>query len=351
MPTLYPFQQEFVKRIRFLATFGNVRYLNSDDTGLGKTPETIVAVRESGIKSGYVLVVCGKSLVNKWVKEFRIWWPESDVFPIHGGIGKKARFELLKEIRPHRIVVTNYDTVRIERAFFMNNPPEWIIIDEAHRMKSRKSQLTQVIHSIEAKHRLLLTATPTDGKPFELWALLHYLNPKKYDNFWKFAQKYGIYRSSTYSNWTYVGPRNLDLLQKELSSIMIRRTKEQVLPDLPPVRQEIVSLEMTKEQSKIYHQMVYDGIMLKESGEVLTALNAIAKIVRLKQLAVNPALVGGKDTSPKFDYVEEVLEEATRPIAVFSQFKTAIDLLEQRLKKYRVVRITGDESESERERA
>src|SRR5690606_18761395 len=114
---------------------------------------------------------------------------------------------------------------------------------------------------------------------------------------------------------------------------------------------EIVSLEMTKEQSKIYHQMVYDGIMLKESGEVLTALNAIAKIVRLKQLAVNPALVGGKDTSPKFDYVEEVLEEATRPIAVFSQFKTAIDLLEQRLKKYRVVRITGDESESERERA
>lgn len=335
----YPFQ---VQGIREMLRHDPLRFMLLDEPGLGKTPQTIITLAHRG--ASHVLVVCSKSLVLKWVDEFAKWWPESEpeVFPLFTSpVARTAQIE-----QWHRgevqILVTNYEMARKYAPQLKG--AEWVVVDEAHRIKNRKALISKAMWHIGGKHRLLLTATPTGGRPDDYWALLHYLFPAKYSSYWKWADQYCNWTTTPFSRYKYDSPKNLSQLQEEIAPFSIRRTKAQVAPHLPPVRYETVPLELDRIQNQIIVGLKKNKVIKPPKGELIVTPERLAEITRLRQLCISPAILGFEDHSPKFDYIEAVMAEAVRPVVIYSDFKVALDMLQKRLNRHHeVVRITGDE--------
>lgn len=344
--TPYPFQIQGVRR---MLAHDPLRFLLLDEPGLGKTPQAILTL--AARNASRVLVVCSKSLVLKWVDEFAKWWPESEpeAFPMFDST--HARVAQIEQW--HRgevqILVTNYEMAR--KFASQLKGAEWVIVDEAHRIKNRKALITKAVEEIGGTHRLLLTATPTSGRPDEYWPLLNYLFPEKYTSYWKFANQYCVWTQTPYTRFKYHSAKNLPALQAELSPFSLRRIKREVAPDLPPVRHEIVPLELERGQNQLIVGLKKNKVIRPDDGPLVVTPEKIVEITRIRQLCISPAILGFPDVSPKFDYVESVMSEAKRPVVIFSSFKEALNALERRLTGHRVVRITGDESQEERREA
>lgn len=230
-----------------------------------------------------------------------------------------------------------------------------IVLDEAHRIKNPTSQQTQIVHQFtEIPKRILLTGTPLMNNVEELWSLLHFINPYKFSNYWAFRNKYCIMKEITTKATgrkikLVVGYKNLDYLQKQIAGLMLRRTKADTLKELPPKTYETRYIELSKEQWKIYNDLNDEiAVWLEESEKEIQVHQALDKMLRLKQVAISPELLGGTDKSSKLDELEEIVEEITESgekVLIFSQFKTATDIIVKRLKKkgYKnIAYISGD---------
>lgn len=374
---LYPFQEEDVNLMRWWAQEKKALHcLNANPTGSGKTAEAVAVINHLGLRSGYCLIVVPVTLINQWCERVEEWLGVK-ALPIRGCFAERQ--ELLNQAVGRRmIVVCSYGTLVGHAEHFVHNPPEFFIPDEAHRLTGRpasweeitaykageitkKPKGTLVVGTVHAMvrtdkvlHKLLMTATPADKSPAELWSLLHIFEPHKYTSYWRFAEMFCEYRPGRYTQKEYAGPKNAGQLQDLLRGYVIRRRKEIILPDLPPMREETVYLDMEpeqlNEQARLYREMKERWLTQTDSGETLSVMNKAAQLVRLKQLAVSPALLGGDVVSPKFDYCFDIVDGASDPVCIFSQFRTAVDILERLFQErgVSVVRITGDEAEKER---
>ena len=406
---LYPFQQQVVRDIRntIPATYRGV--VVSLPTGGGKTVVGIkVACRP---RQGYTLIVVPKSLTLKWADEIRRWEPDlSDrVHVVDGTITSRIK-QLNRLAVPGNILITNYATIqhvakrqcetRTKRVvggeekvtvkydwskfLFNGRAPEWLVIDEAHRINNPRALLTQaVLEGLPCDKTLLLTATPIDDKPSQYWTLLTYADPKgwgtKYPTFWRFVDEFEVRVRTDYDPYKFVRARNLDRLHEQLEQgtgalrtnrpVVIRLKKEDILPDLPPLREQVVRVPMADTQKKHYDNIFKLSVTRDNDGRLVWAGNPTVNAVRLQQIATVPAAIkeirhpdGKVETlnlpkaSGKFDYVLDALanDDRSAPVVIFSRFKTPLDVLEPILKRkgYRVVRITGDETKAaDRKRA
>jgi len=337
----------------------------ADDMGLGKTIQSLAAVDELELEQ--VLVVCPASLKLNWGQEIEKWLPDYTYKVIDGS--KKKRVEGIEEALEDgtNFIIVNYAMFRggakakkdITCPLFKVLDREWdaMIIDEAHRFKNRKAQQTKGGYRVAKKAKKVyhLTGTPIMNKPDEIWSLLHMMDPERYSSYWRFVRQY----CDIYDNgWgkEIRGAKNPAEFREMLEPMMVRRTKQEVLSDLPEktVKQQFVELE--GKQRKLYEQMERDMVAKFSEEEEIAAPIVLAQLTRLKQIAVSPGLITDEfsDKSAKVEALMDILEDAgDQKVVVFSQFQGAVEYVASILdsKGIEYGKLHGGVSQEDRDRA
>ena len=341
--TLYDFQRAGA---HFLSQTDGA--ILADDMGLGKTIQTLAAIDMN--QNFPALIICPASIKENWRNEIEKWLDGYSITILKGS--KEQRLEALQE--PADFYIGNYALLReesrakidgewtkIDNPIFQEiNSRKWgaIVFDEAHKIKNRKSQQTQGAHkAIKSAEKVYhLTGTPIMNAPEEIWSLLHSLDEQKFSSFWRFVKRHCHLHDNGWGT-EIRGVKNPKEFRKVLEPYMLRRVKEEVLEDLPSLTIQKQWVELEGKQKKIYDQMEKRMIAEISEQEKVAAPVIIAKITRLKQIAVSPSLIskeGKKFQSAKIDALMDILEGAgEQKVVIFSQFKKAISLVEKELKK------------------
>lgn len=393
-PDLYPFQRAGVA---FLDNAGSA--LMADEMGTGKTVQTVRALEERG--SYPALVVCPNSVKSVWAREFAQWAPERSVQVAPSGTAAAAKaieivgnggadvlvmnWEALKNLSR----LAPYGSIRLEscsrcdptstrkpelceREPKVLNLVRWsaVVADEAHRAKNPKASQTRALWAIgdRADRRIALTGTPIANSADDLWSLMRFVSPDEYPAKWQWVDRYALTTPNVFSGGVDVQglrPDRRAELDKFFLPRFIRRTKAEVLPDLPPKVYERRDVFLSGKQRKAYESLSKSMIADVKNGKLVTT-NALTASLRLRQLAsaYGELIVGKEDAedydvavrltepSTKLDVLEEVLEElGPRQAVIFADSRQLIDLAYARLGGDNERRITGTVPEAERAQA
>jgi SNF2 family DNA or RNA helicase len=296
--------------------------------GLGKTLIAIeIARRLQEQKAHPVLVVCRKSARLQWAYSIADQISNASINVLDARQDYEYAYTGSHDtldwyIIHHEALRLMKNTELLARTYFGS-----ILVDEAHRFKGRKSQQTKGLKKLTCKRKVALTATEMEKSPADLWSLLNFLYPQRYRGFHGFAAKYVEYEVHPYFHTKkVVGPKNVDKLAKEISPFFIKRTKEEVRPDLPPIVHTRLPIEMDNRSRAGYRQIKTGGDILVEwEDEQLLILNKMSEITKLRRLTSNGL---GKYHTAKMEWVKEyIADNPDEAIIVFSAFRdTVIEL-------------------------
>jgi len=331
---LYPFQRVGAS---FIAKAG--RALLCDETGLSKTVTSIAAVVESRAVRR-VLVICPNSLKLWWASEIRRW--DSSHSPVTVANSSTRDIDISMYQDRGGWLVVNWELARISTELLDQFVWDWMICDEAHRIKNRRTRTYAAISHLMFTGLILATGTPMSNEPGELWSLLHLMSPSEFPAYWRFYEMYTNYRINFFGGKEVLGVKNSKLLRRELAPRMLRRTKKEFLPQLPDKTYKTVPVLMTHKQLKMYKQMVKESIVQLESGETLDAVGAIVVIMRLQQILSTTATLDEFDSSGKLDAACELIADAAEEtkIVVFTKFRKTVEALSRRLDKGNIKHVT-----------
>ena len=240
--TLYPYQREGAL---FAAKAG--RSLIADDMGLGKTIEAIAAVEILARRVGLerVLIISPTSLKHQWKEEISKFCNRS-VEVVEGPLAKRARLYTSDSFYK----VTNYDVVHRDLEFIGNWAPEMIILDEAQRIKNWKTRRAQSVKKLDSKYALVLTGTPLENRLEELHSIVEFVDRFHLGPMFRFLAEHQHVDESG----RVIGYHNLSQIAKTLKPILVRRTRNEVLKDLPERLEKNYFVPMTAEQMKHHEE-------------------------------------------------------------------------------------------------
>lgn len=238
----------------------------ADEMGLGKTIQT-TAFLDCLYRSGHhetrgpFLIVAPLSLVTQWQSEMSIWSPDLNVIVYHGNadgrqvirqyewwyeppfVMKEASAQYKKSgATKFNVMITTFEIALKEAKELSRIPWKALIVDEAHRLKNHESRLFQELLSLPREHCLLLTGTPLQNKTEELWALLHFCDPKYFSDQGKFLDEFGSLKDQA----------QIKSLHTLLKPYLLRRVKENVEKALPPKEETIIEVSLTPVQRQFY---------------------------------------------------------------------------------------------------
>lgn len=332
--------------------------LLADDMGLGKTAQTINALVHG--KLNPALVVCPATLKFVWADEVEKWHPEWKVQVIKNGADPIDRTA--------DVVVVNYDLLVKKRPELLSLDYKAIVLDEAHYIKNPKAQRTRVAIELAWRipYRFLLTGTPVINKPIELVPLLKCMGRlNEFGGWHNFTKRYAPPRNVRRGGRTikvYDGAANLHELRGRLErSCMIRRTKQEVLKELPRTQRVTIPVEIDNKQeyrrceNDLKSWLMEQAIMAEDEEDMekwrnsvsVLGMNATAetltKITYLKQVAAR-----GK-VKQVITWVRDFLEDTDRKLVVFAHHRDIIDELHKAFPDAAVIR--GGDSQEQREKA
>ena len=297
---LFPYQ---VKGAEFLHRIGSG--LLGDSPGVGKTLQVIALAEHTQAEK--ILVFCPAVLKHQWANELKIFVPHRTSVVIEGT--KKERAELWKKDVHYYLV--NYELLL--RDFADMNIREWdyIFADEATKISNARAKQSRMIKKLRAKRRIAMTGSPVSNRANEIWNLIDFCQPGVLGNYWGFIQRYCLK-----NKWGGIyGYANLEELRDKLKKYMIRRTKEEVLPELPEKITTDVPFVLSEEelalQKKIKMEILYD-IQQSDINKIEYPMNlayTIAKFQRLRMLADGLFLLGDNQRSTKLEVLKELLTE------------------------------------------
>lgn len=359
---LRPYQQEGLGWLRFLDEFGFGGCL-ADDMGLGKTVQVLAmleARREQraasqGAKSrkngaaasgpGPSLVVVPRSLVFNWIEEARRFAPQLRALN-YTGLERRAAFD---EISGHDLVVTTYGTLRRDVAQLREIEFDYAILDEAQAIKNASSQAAKACRLLRARRRLAMTGTPVENHLGELWSLFEFLNPGmlgRQSSLNRLVADAGT-RGAPPSAGSPEGG-GLALLGRALRPFLLRRTKQQVLADLPEKTEQTLYCELDREQRELYDELRehYRASLLERVAKVgvkQSKIHVLEALLRLRQAACHPGLLDKKRVGRDSAKLETLLEQLSEVLAeghkalVFSQFTSLLAIVRRHLDQRRVI--------------
>jgi hypothetical protein len=330
---LRPYQElglgwmSFLRRFRFGGCL-------ADDMGLGKTVQVLAMLASRPrVKGKPSLVVVPKSLVWNWQQEAARFAPRLRCLALVGSSRPTGIEALRHALSRVDLVITTYGLLRNDVAALREIEMDYVILDEAQAIKNPDSESAKAARLLRGQHRLALSGTPIENHLGELWSLVDFLNPGMLGSGRTFA---GIHSSKAPQ------PEMLPLLGRALRPFVLRRTKEEVAPELPPKHQETLLCEMDPEQRRLYDDLRthYRAALLGKvarDGLGKSKIQVLEALLRLRQAACHPALIDAKHagvTSGKlevlFERLDEVRKEGHKAL-IFSQFTSFLKLVRERL--------------------
>ena len=336
----------------------------ADEMGLGKTLQTISFVGYlryiAGIHGPH-LVAVPKSTLDNWKREFAKWCPEVNVLVLQGD--KDARAELIKErLVPDGfdVCITSYEMILREKSHLKKFAWEYIIIDEAHRIKNEESSLAQMVRMFNSRSRLLITGTPLQNNLHELWALLNFLLPDVFGD------------SAAFDDWFSQQNADSDAVVKQLHKVLrpflLRRVKADVEKSLLPKKEINLYVGMSDMQVQWYKKILEKDIDAVNGGagnkESKTRLLNI--VMQLRKCCNHPYLFEGAEPGPPYTTDEHLVTNAAKMVMldkllkrmkaqgsrvlIFSQMSRVLDIMEDYsvMRDYKYCRIDGSTAHEDR---
>ncbi|WP_280564190.1 DEAD/DEAH box helicase [Chromohalobacter sp. 48-RD10] len=352
MGELRDYQSRGLAWLRFLSELGTGGIL-ADDMGLGKTVQVLAHVldeRARGMLQAPVMVVAPTSLVGNWCAEAAHFAPDLEVLALQGG--KAQRQRQIEEKLPHAdLVVTTYPLLMRDVERLRDSAFGLLVLDEAQAIKNAASQTAHSVREITADRTLAMTGTPLENHLGELWAQLDAVAPGALGS----QQWFGQHFRTPIEKENDVGLSQR--LSRRIAPLLLRRTKQQVLEELPAKTDTRREITLTGSQRELYeslrlaqHQRVQQAI--SERGLAGSGIVMLDALLKLRQVCCDPRLVkldSAKEVrrSAKLDQLRALLPpliEEGRRILVFSQFTEMLGLIGSSLERDAIpyTLLTGD---------
>ncbi len=302
----------------------------ADDMGLGKTVQLLALLahrKVDGRSQGPSLVVAPRSLVFNWISEATRFTPQLKVLDYTG----LQRADRLDDFGSHDLVVTTYGTVRRDIEDLRSRRFDYVILDEAQAIKNASAQASKACRLLQGRHRLALSGTPVENHLAELWSIFEFLNPGMLGSRREFA---GLAKPENHEALTAVS--------RGLRPLILRRTKKQVLQELPEKTELTIHVRLDDDERRMYdelrdHYRTRIKERISREGFGRARMHVLEALLRLRQAACHPGLVDPRRASglsSKLDalleQLKEVLEEGHK-VLVFSQFVQLLEILRRRL--------------------
>jgi SNF2 family DNA or RNA helicase len=348
LATLRPYQREGVNWLQFLRKF-QLNGILADDMGLGKTVQTLAHLsveKQNNRLTKPCLIIAPTSVVHNWQREILRFSPYFKTLVLQG-MDRKIKFN---EICKSEVVLTTYPLIVRDKEVLLEQQYYIVILDEAQNIKNAQAKMTQIVQQLKAEHRLCLTGTPLENHLGELWSLFHFLLPGLLGNSRDFKSRYRI---------AIEKHQDADCQQRLFrltKPFILRRSKQEVVKELPQKTEIIHSVELGKQQRDLYesirlamHKKIKKAI--DQKGIERSQIIILDALLKLRQVCCDPRLVK-IDAAKKInesaklegllDILVEMCEEGRR-ILLFSQFTSMLSLIEEELKvkKIQYVKLTG----------
>lgn len=305
-------------------------FLLADDCGTGKTITAVECAKR--FAQGPVLIIAPRLVKEFWAQVIRD--QDAGYVGICGRAGRGIPWRRIASWKGKQLlfVIVHPEAVRIAVDKLRRINWDMIIVDEAHRFKNRKAKQTKALKSLHARRKIMLTATPYGRSPADMWALLHWLYPRKFRSYWRFYDRYvESYQPYTQRYRVARGPKNLDGLAHEVHGFYLKRTKAEVL-DLPPISYTSAPVVINGKQEKLYLQLVNDAYAQLVDKEIILE-NALVRVLRLQQCALDPAIMAeGLPAFPlgevpaKVEWLMEWLKDHPKePVVIVSRYRRFVE--------------------------
>uniref|UniRef100_A0A8C7KRF6 Chromodomain helicase DNA binding protein 4 n=1 Tax=Oncorhynchus kisutch TaxID=8019 RepID=A0A8C7KRF6_ONCKI len=374
--TLHPYQLEGLNWLRFSWAQATDTIL-ADEMGLGKTVQTAVflySLYKEGHSKGPFLVSAPLSTIINWEREFELWAPDMYVvtyvgdkdsravireneFSFEGNAirgGKKASKMRKDSSVKFHVLLTSYELITIDQAVLGSIDWACLVVDEAHRLKNNQSKFFRILNNYPLQHKLLLTGTPLQNNLEELFHLLNFLTPVRFNNLEGFLEEFADIAKED----------QIKKLHDMLGPHMLRRLKADVFKHMPSKTELILRVELSPMQKKYYKFILtrnFDALNTRGGGNQVSLLNVV---MDLKKCCNHPYLFPGAAmeapkipngmyegsaltrASGKLTLLQKMmvkLKEGGHRVLVFSQMTKMLDLLEDFLENegYKYERIDG----------
>ncbi|KAL6533717.1 btaf1 RNA polymerase II, B-TFIID transcription factor-associated, 170kDa [Orobanche hederae] len=315
--TLRRYQQEGINWLAFLKRF-NLHGILCDDMGLGKTlqssaivasdiAEHIAAIKGEDLPPS--LIVCPSTLVGHWVYEIEKFIDPSLLTTLQYIGSAQERASLRLQFNKHNAIVTSYDVVRKDIDYLTQLLWNYCILDEGHIIKNSKSKVTSAVKQLKAKHRLILSGTPIQNNVLDLWSLFDFLMPGFLGTERQFQATYGkpliaARDPKCSAKDAEAGVLAMEALHKQVMPFLLRRTKDEVLSDLPEKIIQDRYCDLSLVQLKLYEQ--FSGSHVRQE---------ISSMVKINEDA------GGapKASSHVFQALQYLLKLCSHPLLVLGE--------------------------------
>ncbi len=328
---LFPYQE---RGVQHLCVAG--RALLADDMGLGKTVQAIAAceiLRRRG-EASRVLVITPASLKDQWAREIQKYAGQTAV--VVGG-NPAARREAFRSDAPYKIL--NYELTWRDLRQLQALEADILVLDEAQRAKNFRTKTANTLREIPSKFLFVLTGTPVENRLDDLYSLLQLVDPELLGPLWKFNLAF----HKQDDKGKIVGYKQLGLLRERIAPVVMRRRKDEVLLQLPPITEQTRYTPLTREQRELDEEYRHKAARLaqlaerrpltKEEQEILAGLLLKARQACNALELCDPK--AKKKASPKLDEFEalvgEIVSQGTSKILVFSEWVEMLHLAAERL--------------------
>lgn len=336
----------------------------ADEMGLGKTLQTISFLgylRHIMDTKGPHLIIVPKSTLDNWKREFAKWTPEVNVLVLQGA--KEERHILINERlidEKFDVCITSYEMILREKAHLKKFAWEYIIIDEAHRIKNEESSLAQVIRMFNSRNRLLITGTPLQNNLHELWALLNFLLPDVFGD------------SEAFDQWFSGQDQDQDTVVQQLHRVLrpflLRRVKADVEKSLKPKEEVNLYIGMSEMQVKWYQKILEKDIdaVNGAGGKRESKTRLLNIVMQLRKCCNHPYLFEGAEPGPPYTTDEHLIYNSGKMalldrllkklqvegsrVLIFSQMSRLLDILEDYcvFREFKYCRIDGGTAHEDR---
>ena len=376
---LYKHQKDDLKRL----LSSDDSFCNFSEMGTGKTPPAIGLAIKGGYKK--TLVVGPKTLRLEWARQILDWTGEEPDVSRRGSTRRLDTLfnDMTGKGDPNPWFIVNYDTFRTRRHLDILNlyPFDLIVLDEVHRLRNEDTRTTRGMFEFLSNHKdsrlLAMTGSPIVNRPEDLHTVLEMVRPEEYNAGTRrqFEDLYTTYDRRSmkrcrqcgkvtmnlnatvclncgsqgfkyFRTKKLVGVRGLEDLRKKTEKFTIRHTKEEVLKFLPKKYYRRVVLDMDNGQREVYDQMEKELFVMLDSGEPLWAPGVLAQLTRLRQLNLEPKILGIDKPSIKTEFIRDLVAEGSK-LVIFSTFEKYIMYLHYSLEAPHIM-ITGGTPVDER---